>query len=108
MPPRVHVFVCDNRRPEGGRPACGARGDDVALALTEAILSHGAGGQVAVTRCGCLGRCFDGPTAVEYPAGRWWIGLTAAAAGELAALVAGDPTAPVPAALQAHLVTDDD
>ena len=33
MPPRVHVFVCDNRRPEGGRPACGARGDDVALAL---------------------------------------------------------------------------
>ncbi len=108
MPPRVHVFVCDNRRPEGGRPACGTRGDDVALALTEAILSHGAGGQVAVTRCGCLGRCFDGPTAVEYPAGRWWIDLTPAAAGELAALVAGDPTAAVPASLQAHLVTDDD
>jgi len=108
VPPRVHVFVCDNRRPEGSRPACGARGDEVALALTEAILAHGAGGQVAVTRCGCLGRCFDGPAAVEYPAGRWWIGLTPAAASDLAALVAGDAAAAVPAALQAHLVTDDD
>src|SRR5204863_202359 len=53
--PRVHVFVCDNARPEGGRPACGARGDDVAQALTEAVLRAGAGGRIAVTRCGGLG-----------------------------------------------------
>jgi hypothetical protein len=44
----------------------------------------------------------------EYPAGRWWTGLTPAVAIELAALVAGDPAAGVRAALISHLVTDDD
>lgn len=32
---------------------------------------------VLVTPCGCLGPCFDGPTAVVYPDGVWYGGLTA-------------------------------
>lgn len=30
---------------------------------------------VLVTPCGCLGPCFDGPTAVIYPDGVWYGGL---------------------------------
>ncbi|MEZ4401714.1 MAG: (2Fe-2S) ferredoxin domain-containing protein [Kofleriaceae bacterium] len=106
MPPRVHVFVCVNHRPDGGRPACGDRGGrELATALTDAVLRRGAGGRIAVTTSGCLGTCFDGPTAVEYPAGRWWLGVTAAAAPDLAATLDGAPPAPD---LTAHLHTDDD
>lgn len=102
--PRAHLFVCDNRRPEGGRPACASRGDDVAQALTEAVLAAGVGGAIAVTRCACLGRCFDGPVAVEYPAGRWWTDLSSALAPAVVAAVVADE---VPAALAAHFATDD-
>ena len=31
---------------------------------------------VLVTPCGCLGPCFDGPTAVVYPDGVWYGALT--------------------------------
>jgi (2Fe-2S) ferredoxin len=91
MPRRCHLFVCTNARPEGGRPACGTRGgDDVLAAVTEAVLRRGAGGRIAVTPSGCLGPCFDGPNAVEYPIGRWWSQLTADDADALAAILDGE------------------
>ncbi|MBK9030084.1 MAG: (2Fe-2S) ferredoxin domain-containing protein [Myxococcales bacterium] len=107
--PRVHVFVCDNHRPEGGRPACGDRGGRAfAQALTEAVLARGAGGRIAITRCQCLGLCFDGPTAVEYPAGRWWTGLTPEIAGDLVTALDAGPDAPLPPALAERLALIDD
>lgn len=76
MRPRCHVFVCGNTRPEGGRPACGSRGGaEVERALTLAVLARGLGADVAVTPCGCLGPCFDGPNLVVYPAGTWYQGV---------------------------------
>lgn len=40
-------------------------------------------GAVAVTRCGCLGPCFDGPSMVVYPGGTWYAGVTVADVPEL-------------------------
>jgi len=88
-----HVFVCTNRRPVGGRPACGNRGGlELAAALRHEVAARPElWGTVAVTACDCLGPCFDGPNAVIYPEGVWYSGVTAADARELCEehLVAG-------------------
>jgi (2Fe-2S) ferredoxin len=83
--PKLHLFVCQNDRPEGGRPSCGARGAAELLgALQRAIGSDPElWGQVAVTPCGCLGPCFEGPAMVVYPGGVWYGGVTAADVGEI-------------------------
>ena len=74
---RHHVFVCTNTRPEGGRPACAGRGGaEICATLTRAVLARGLGGEVAITPCGCLGPCFDGPNLVVYPQGLWYEGVT--------------------------------
>lgn len=50
---------------------------------------------VLVTPCGCLGPCFDGPTAVLYPDGVWYGGLTVDdAPGLVEHLIEGIPHAP--------------
>ncbi len=74
---RCHVFVCENARPDGGKPSCGPRGGvAVRAALERALAAEPAlWGQVAVTGATCLGPCFDGPTAVVYPEGVWYGGL---------------------------------
>ena len=87
MPPVArHVFVCTNRRPVGGRPACGNRGGvDLAAALRHEVASRPElWGTVAVTACDCLGPCFDGPNAVIYPEGVWYAGVTAGDAAAIA------------------------
>lgn len=106
MPPARHLFVCTNVRPVGGRPACGARGGEALVeAVTEAVFRRGAAARIAVTTCGCLGPCFDGPNAVEYPAGRWWSGLGVEDADAIAAVLDGEEA---PAALAAKLRDDRD
>jgi (2Fe-2S) ferredoxin len=75
--PRLHVFVCDNRRPADAKPSCGAR-DSAAVfsAFQREIGAHPElWGVVAVTPCGCLGPCFEGPTVVVYPEGVWYQGV---------------------------------
>ena len=62
-----------------------------------------AGARVAVTPSGCLGPCFSGPNAVEYPLGRWWSELGCADAPALAAAADGEPVA---AHLADHLRDD--
>ena len=103
--PAVHLFVCDNDRLTGSRPACSERGRAAAQAILEAVLTRGAGGRIAVTRCACLGRCFDGPIAVEYPRGRWWSGLDRADAAAVAAALDGEALSP---ALADHVIDIDD
>jgi (2Fe-2S) ferredoxin len=77
--PKLHLFVCQNDRAVGGRPSCAARGSaDVLAALQRAVgADPELWGRVAVTPCGCLGPCFDGPALVVYPEGVWYAGVTA-------------------------------
>ncbi len=35
--PSLHLFVCQNDRPEGGRPSCGARGSAAVLAALQIL-----------------------------------------------------------------------
>jgi (2Fe-2S) ferredoxin len=76
--PSLHLFVCQNDRPEGGRPSCGARGSTSVLAALQRAVGTEVElwGKVAVTPCGCLGPCFEGPAIVVYPEGVWYGGVT--------------------------------
>jgi (2Fe-2S) ferredoxin len=84
-PPAHHVFVCQNARPAEGKPSCAARGSgEVFTALQREIGARPAlWGRVAVTSCGCLGPCFEGPTVVVYPEGVWYAGVRAEDAAEI-------------------------
>lgn len=85
---RPHLFVCTNRRPDGGRAACGGRGgDDLYRATAAAALR--ARSPLRVTSSGCLGPCFDGPNAILYPAGITWTALSPADADALVAAADG-------------------
>jgi (2Fe-2S) ferredoxin len=93
-----HLFVCTNGR-SSGKPACGPRGGDALVAAVQhELLARGAhdaalaAHDALVTRCECLGPCFDGPNAVIYPDGVWYAGLTADdAAGLVEHLISGAP-----------------
>lgn len=65
---RRHLFVCTNDR-SSGKPAC--KGTALVAAVQTLLLGRGAT-DALVTPCGCLGPCFDGPTAVVYPEGVWY------------------------------------
>jgi (2Fe-2S) ferredoxin len=82
-----HVFVCTHQRPVGGKPSCGRRGGvEIAAKLAERALrgsGPGSPAEWAVTECGCLGPCFDGPNLVVYPEGRFYAGLTPGDVDEL-------------------------
>ncbi len=72
-----HFFVCDNTRPVGGKPSCGAGGGgEILTALQEGLGRHPElWGRIAVTPSGCLGPCFEGPTIVVYPEAVWYVGV---------------------------------
>jgi (2Fe-2S) ferredoxin len=74
-----HVFVCRNERPTEGKPSCGARGGaEVFAAMQREVGARpDLWGKVAITSCGCLGPCFDGPMVVVYPDAVWYAGVTA-------------------------------
>lgn len=71
-PPRVHLFVCTNRRDDAGLgTGCGARGDELYDALKEEVRLHGWIADVWVTRTHCLGVCpKKGATVARYPHAR--------------------------------------
>src|SRR4051794_20007616 len=80
-----HFFVCENARPAGAKPSCGARGSaEIATALQEGLGRHPElWGRIAVTSTGCLGPCFEGPTIVVYPEAVWHVGGPAASVPEV-------------------------
>lgn len=91
---RRHLFVCTNAR-SSGKPACGANGNTELIAEIQRRLIEQNASDVLVTPCGCLGPCFDGPTAVVYPDGVWYRNLsTDDAAGLVDHLVDGKVLAP--------------
>jgi (2Fe-2S) ferredoxin len=95
--PERHVFVCLNERPPGGKPSCGGgNGPAVFAALQRQVGQRPElWGKVAITSCGCLGPCFEGPMLVVYPDAIWYAGVGAADAAEITTehLIAGRPVA---------------
>jgi (2Fe-2S) ferredoxin len=84
--PRVHFFVCANRRaasdPLG--PGCGDHGDAVYAALKNEVARRGAFRAVWVTRTHCLGVCpRQGCTVAVYPRAKVLAEVEPAEAGPL-------------------------
>jgi (2Fe-2S) ferredoxin len=74
-PYRYHVFICDQKKPEG-IPCCAARGSEATLdALRKQVAAHGLMDDVQITLCGSLGACERGPNLVVYPEGVWYSGV---------------------------------
>jgi len=94
-PFRHHVFVCEQRKPEGA-PCCSARGSAAVIeALRREVASRGLQDAVAVTPCGSLGLCENGPNLVVYPEGAWYSHVAPADVPEIVAehLQGGRPVA---------------
>src|SRR5512142_3541317 len=71
-PFRHHVFVCEQKKPEGA-PCCSARGSAAVIeSLRREVAARNLSGSVAVTTCGSLGLCENGPNLVVYPEGTWY------------------------------------
>lgn len=73
-----HIFVCINARDEGNPKGCCASkgGAEVAKAIKIAAYDKGLKGRVRVNKAGCLDACAEGISAVVYPEGAWYRGIT--------------------------------
>jgi (2Fe-2S) ferredoxin len=72
---RHHIYICDQKKPEGA-PSCTANGSlEVIEALRAEIVRQGLSADVQVTTCGSLGLCTRGPNMVVYPEGVWYSGV---------------------------------
>lgn len=81
----MHVFVCENQRPEGHpRGCCASKGAaEFTAALKQLVKDAGLNHKVRVNKSGCLDQCAFGPVAVVYPEAVWYRGVTAADAQEV-------------------------
>ena len=69
--PEKHVFVCSQARPPGHpRGSCGQRGcQEVVEEFMFQFQQRQCFDKVAVTPCGCIGPCGQGPNVLVYPEG---------------------------------------
>ena len=92
--PRVHLFVCANRRgePSSLGPGCSDAGEAVYARLKDEVSRRGHVASVWVTRTHCLGVCPPkGATVAVYPRGALLTEVLAEDAGVLyARAVAGE------------------
>jgi len=90
-----HVFVCENRRPDGHpRGCCAAKGGaEVKEALKAALKARGLQARIRANSAGCLDACEQGPAMVVYPEGVWYGPVTVADVPEIVEkhLVGGQP-----------------
>jgi (2Fe-2S) ferredoxin/predicted O-methyltransferase YrrM len=76
-PFRLHVFVCDQKKPEG-MPCCSVRGSEKVIdALRREVAARGLENEIQLTVCGSLGLCERGPNLVVYPEGVWYSNVAA-------------------------------
>jgi (2Fe-2S) ferredoxin/2-polyprenyl-3-methyl-5-hydroxy-6-metoxy-1,4-benzoquinol methylase len=76
-PFRLHVFICDQKKPEGV-PCCSTRGSEKVIdALHREVAARGLDNEVQITVCGSLGLCERGPNMVVYPEGVWYSSVAA-------------------------------
>ena len=82
-PFRYHVFVCEQRKPDDA-PCCSARGSQSVIeALRREVGARDLAGMVAITPCGSLGLCENGPNMVVYPEGAWYSHVSASDVPEI-------------------------
>ena len=76
--PERHVFVCATTRPPGHpRGSCGTRGcQEVLDEFMFQFQQRQCFDRVAVTPCGCLGPCGQGPNVLVYPEGVFYGNVT--------------------------------
>ena len=75
QPFRYHVFICDQKKPEG-IPCCPVKGAAATIeALRKEVAMRGLLDEVQITPCGSLGVCERGPNMVVYPEGVWYSGV---------------------------------
>ncbi len=80
---RRFLFVCTTERPPEERPACGAKGMDVLLALRAYLDRTDAWSEIEVVPCGCLGCCEEGAVVLDPARGTMWTGVGPADADAL-------------------------
>lgn len=75
-----HLFICLNQRDAGDARGCCASKGAAKVAKAIKIKAHGLGlkGRVRVNKAGCLDACAHGVSAVIYPEGVWYRGITLA------------------------------
>jgi (2Fe-2S) ferredoxin len=90
-----HVFICENKRPDGDPRGCccGAGAEAVRSAFKEELHRRGLRGQVRANGAGCLDACSHAPAVVVYPEGVWYGHVTAADVPEIVErhLIGGQP-----------------
>jgi len=90
-----HVFVCENRRPDGHPRGCcaGKGGAEVKEALKAELKARGLQARVRANSAGCLDACEQGAAMVVYPEGVWYGGVTPEDVPEIVErhLVGGEP-----------------
>ncbi len=94
---RHHVFICENRRPEGSpKGCCAARGGEaVKQAFKAELARRGLNREIRANSAGCLDLCAQGPVVVVYPEGTWYVGVRPEDVAEIVEqhLVGGRPVA---------------
>jgi len=72
---RYHVFVCDQRKPEGAPSCSGSGSARVIEVLRKEVAAQGLSNEVQITTCGSIGLCERGPNMIVYPEGVWYSGV---------------------------------
>jgi (2Fe-2S) ferredoxin len=68
-----HIFMCQNRRPEGhSQGCCASKGSEELLSYMKKRVQELEIKNVRVNKAGCLGQCKNGPALVIYPEGVWY------------------------------------
>lgn len=81
----IHIFVCENKRPEGHpRGDCHSKGSWAVKEKFKSRLKElGLNAFVRANSAGCLDACEFGPSIVIYPEQTWYGGVTVADVEEI-------------------------
>ena len=73
-----HIFVCENKRPDGHPKGCCAdkNGVEIRALFKKRLKELGLSSSIRANAAGCLDACEHGATVVVYPEQIWYGGVT--------------------------------